>query len=150
MEKIQENQDHIDRFICLAKLNTEGAWEEIDDQLKQYCNDSKVLNWAKENTANTDSGLSDLAATILEATSQKLDTKDIDNLVLLMRSDNEENQYPSFRAACALAKREISSLLEASTLLEVENKLKEFIEDDSVSDIVEKYINVLQNTNDSS
>ena len=99
MEKIPETQNNLDKFIELAKLNTDEAWEEIDYKLSQYCNNQDVLNWAKENTANPDSGLSDLAATIMEATSEELDDKDIDNLVLLMRSNDEENPYPSFRAA---------------------------------------------------
>lgn len=143
MERIPEMKNHIDKFIELAKLNTDEAWEEIDSKLSQYCNNQDVLDWAKENTANSDSGLSDLAATILEATNNELDGKDIDNLVLLMRSDDAENPYPSFRAACALAKRVNSGLLTESILSEVKDKLKIFTKDKNISDIAKSYIDSL-------
>ena len=143
MEQIPEELNNIDKFIELAKLNTDESWEEIDSKLPQFCNNQNVLNWAKENTANPDPGLSDLAATILEATNEELDDKDIDNLVLLMRSDNTENPYPSFRAACALAKRSKNELLTDSILSEVKDKLKNFTEDEDVSDIANAYIDNL-------
>ncbi len=143
MEKGTEPQSHIDEFVNLAKLNTDEAWEKIDEQLSQHCNEPEVLNWAKGNTANLDSGLSDLAATILEATDEPLDAEDVDNLVSLMRSDNKENPYPSFRAACALAKTAINDSLEESILSEVENNLKVFLKDDDVSDIAKSYIDSL-------
>jgi len=102
-----------------------------------------VLDWAKKNTANPDSGLSDLAATILEASDETLDAQDINNLTSLMRSNNKENPYPSFRAACALAKRSTSHLLEKPLLSEIKNKLEAFAEDEVVSDIAKSYLDSL-------
>jgi len=54
-----------------------------------------------------------------------------------------DNPYPSFRAACALAKRkeknEVRGIIE-----EIKNKLEEFIEDEGVSEIAKNYIEKLK------
>ncbi len=147
MEKIPEIQieiqNRMDDFIKLAKLNTEEAWEKIDEQLPRYCNNPVILNWAKENLANLESGLADLSATVLEATDEKLNDKDTANLILLMHRDYADNPYPSFRAACALAKHINDVLLAESVVLEIRNKLKIFLEDKDVSDIAQSYIDSL-------
>lgn len=125
----------LESIIALAKTNTDEGWARVDDQLEQFCNDSSFLEWARDNTENEEIGLRDLAATILEASDTILTKEDVNNLKDLM----EEEGYPGFRAACALAKRIVRHELPGLKNL-VTDKLKEFTEDESVSDIANEYL----------
>ncbi len=128
------NQQFLE-IIKLAESNTDEGWEQIDSQLDTICDDSNVINWARENTLNSSDGLRDLAGTIFEASSVKLTDNDIKLLQELMGDEG----YPGFRAACALAKRldspEIAQIKDS-----IEGKLKDFIEDDDVSEIANEYL----------
>jgi len=141
--EVNPSQDDLSTFIELAQANTDEGWETIDEQLPEHCNDPEFLDWARANTANEESGLRDLAATILEGTDEPLTEKDIANLLTtLMREDDPENPYPSFRAACALAKRSDNPMVEKE-LESIEAKLNEFVDDDDVSEVAQKYLDHL-------
>jgi len=100
----------------------------------------------KDNLDNEDSGLRDLAASTLELTNQELEDADIENLLNLMQKTDEENPYPRFRAACALAQRGSDKRV-TSRLSEIQATLEEFTENEGVADIAKGY---LQKTKDTS
>lgn len=125
----------LESFIELAEKNTDDGWKEIDQELSQVCNDQRFLDWAVANTANKESSLRDLAGTILEASDVVLTSDDIDNLKVLL----EDKGYPGFRAACALAKRISQQEIQSLKNLIIE-KLENFIDDEGVSEIANKYL----------
>lgn len=129
-------------FIQLAKANTDEGWVAIDKQLAEHCNDPEFLIWARANTANEESVLRDLAATIFERTDAPLDEEDVSKLMILMREIDSDNPYPSFRAACALAKRPDNQGVK-EVLEEVKAKLQSFIDDEDVSEIASQYLDQL-------
>jgi hypothetical protein len=129
-------------FTQLAKGNTDEGWATIDEQLAEYCNDPEFLTWARANTANEESGLRDLAATIFERSDAPLDDEDVSKLLILMREMDPDNPYPSFRAACALAKRPDNQGVR-EVLEEVRTKLKSFVDDEDVSGIAKQYLEKL-------
>lgn len=136
------SSQQLETFIQLAKENTDEGWATIDEQLAEHCNDPEFLAWARANTANEESGLRDLTATIFERTDAPLDDEDVSKLLILMREVDADNPYPSFRAACALAKRPDNQ--EIKTVLgEVKAKLQSFINDEDVSEIASQYLDGL-------
>jgi HEAT repeat protein len=127
------SKELLGQLIELAKNNQDEDWEIIDGKLGNYSDEEEFLKWSKKNLSNEDSGLRDLAASILERSKYDLEDSDIDNLIALMNENDEENPYPSFRAACALAKRGIITK-------DVINKLEFFVQDDNVSEIAKSYL----------
>ena len=133
----------------LKKIVTEAGeeewgndvWERIDGVLPGVCNDAYALDWARENLESEDTDLRDLAASLFEASSLELSDQDILGLETLMKEDED---FPGFRAACALAKR-----LGVDRRIEflrggIEDKLKAFADDQDVADIVAEYIELLK------
>lgn len=143
LEKNFKQSGPLNNFIELAKTNDDKSWGEIDEKLSQHRSDPALLDWARENTNNEDSGLRDLAATIYEATETDLSADDVSNLLILMRKADTENTYPSFRAACALAKRKENELIKNSAE-EIKNKLALFLDDTNVSEIAQKYLRLIK------
>lgn len=125
----------LELFIELAEKNTDDGWKDIDEHLAQVCNDKIFLEWALINTANKESSLRDLAGTILEASDMILTSSDINNLEILL----EDEGYPGFRAACALAKRISQQEIKGLKKL-IAEKLKKFVDDEGVSEIANKYL----------
>lgn len=131
--EIKNSKEALEQLIELAKNNKDEDWKIIDGKLGNYSDEGEFLKWSKENLSNEDSGLRDLAASILERSKHDLADSDIENLEALMNENDEENPYPSFRAACVLAKMGIITK-------DVINKLKFFVQDDNVSEIAKKYL----------
>ncbi len=144
MENNIENESYkkLKKLIELAVLNTGESWDAIDEELPQCANDESFLNWARLNLNNENSGLRDLSATVLEKSNCNLVDENIKNLEVLMNED-DENPYPSFRAACALASRYPDKRIKAIDN-EILARLNEFISDTSVGDIAKKYINKIK------
>jgi hypothetical protein len=137
-----ETSPSLDKIIGLAQQNSDAGWAEIDEQLPVVCDQPEFVAWAKLNTANQESALRDLAATILGATAEELETEDVDKLVALMRADDPANPYPRFRAACALAKkRGVINL--PLVQAEVAITLREFVDDPAVADIARQQLESL-------
>ncbi len=134
----------LNKLIELAEMNRDEDWEMIDKELEKYFDEEVFLDWARNNTDNEVSGLRDLAASILEEADCELGDSDIENLKDLMRENNEENPYPGFRAACALAKRHNDGRVKL-IINEVVDKLKNFIQDDNVADIAKEYLRKIEN-----
>ena len=135
---VGEMNPQLAQIIELAQSGKDEDWEKIDQIIPAIANDKEFYSWAKENLGDGESNLRDLSATIIESSQCSLTDEDIKNLEQLMR-ENDKNPYPSFRAACALARRikddpRISGLLPA-----LRNKLKLFLEDPNVSDIARSY-----------
>ncbi|MFH1667644.1 MAG: hypothetical protein ABH884_01300 [Candidatus Komeilibacteria bacterium] len=125
-------------LVGLAEANTDEGWEKIDAGLPTICDDPSIVDWARNNTSNNVEGLRDLAGTIFEASSIELTDKDIQMLQELMNDQG----YPGFRAACALAKRvKTPSILEIKS--DIEQKLKKFVEDADVAEIANEYLRTL-------
>ena len=131
------------QLIMLARKGTDEAWEEVDKILPELCDDAAVVQWARVNIHNDNLDLSDLAATILEATNIELNKDDTSELLKLMSSNKPENPYPSFRAACALAKRFGTGLIPDDMQAKVKSKLKEFLDDEDVAGIAQEYLSLL-------
>jgi len=90
----------------LLDLVKEENWDKVDELLKnsEYCDDKDVVSWSRVNILNENWDLADLSASVLEATNLwKLMEQDIEKLIQLMRKEDKEYYYASFRAACALA-----------------------------------------------
>ena len=144
MEKLSSDfENELNEIVELAKANRSEDWEIIDRKLPQLSNSEIFLNWARGNLGNEDSGLRDLAASVLENANCNLNSTDISALKRLMQ-ESDGNPYPSFRAACALAKRsdnpEIKGFIE-----EIRNKLQQFAEDEGVADLAKNYLERLKN-----
>jgi len=137
-EKFNQQPSNILELVELAEANNDEGWEKIDSELPSICNNLDVIQWARDNTMNKSDGLRDLAGTIFEASNIILTPKDIQTLQELM---NDEG-YPGFRAACALAKR-ISSPEIVLIKDDIKANLKNFINDDDVSEIANEYLNIL-------
>ena len=142
MENIEMQPDMQNKkllhIVQLAEANEEDGWEEIDSLIKEASNDSIFIEWARKNTKNLSSGLRDLAATIFEASGIELSLEDIALLQDLM---NDEG-YPKFRAACALAKR--INVLEISKMKgSIKSILESFADDPDVFEIAKKYLNTI-------
>lgn len=118
-------------FIMLAEQGTDKSWEKIDFHLPAYCDKPIFISWAKENLFNENYALRDLAASTLILSKTEFSQQDIDNLTKLMNEIYEENPYPSFRAALALARRlndaRITSLSDV-----IRKRIVSFLEDDAV------------------
>ena len=140
---MKSNKYNISYFVNLAEKNTDEAWEIIDRELVKHCDDAEILDWASKNILSENSALADLSASILELAEIKLSKQEVSDLILLMNSTDLENPYPSFRAACALAKHKDNLLITNCVLDSVESKLKEFGDDESVSKVVRVYLRYL-------
>ena len=146
--EIKNTKEALGQLTELAKSNQDGDWEIIDGKLDNYSDEEEFLKWSKENLNNEDSGLRDLAASILERSKHDLGDSDVDNLISLMNENDEKNPYPSFRAACALAIRCKEKRVEKITK-DVIDKLELFVQDDSVSEIAKKYLEKIKTSNTS-
>jgi len=137
--EIKNSKEVLEQLTELAKNNQDEDWEIIDGKLGNYSDEEEFLKWSKKNLSNEDSGLRDLAASILERSKHDLEDSDIDNLIALMNENDEENPYPSFRAACALATRCWEKRVE-KIIKDVIDKLELFVHDDNVSEIAKEYL----------
>lgn len=124
-------------FIMLAEQDTDKSWSKVDSHLPAYCDKPTFISWAKENLFNENYALRDLAASTLVLSKTELSQQDIDNLTKLMDEEYEENPYPSFRAALALAKR-VSDQRITSLSSVIRKRIVSFLEDDTVWDIAKK------------
>jgi len=125
----------LESIIASAKTNNDESWAEVDEQMPQICNDSGFLNWARTNIDNKESGLRDLAATILEASDVVLSLDDVNKLKELMKDE----EYSGFRAACALAKRISQPEIQGFKNL-IRQKLEVFAKDEGVCEIANEYL----------
>ena len=132
------SSEPLDSLILLAESGTDEDWDKIDAYLSGHSDDPELAAWARENTANADEGLRDLAASIFEVSSAQLSGSDI----ALLQSLMADSSYPGFRAACALAKRieqeEVQTMKE-----EIRAKLEQFMGDADVAEIAQGYLTTL-------
>ncbi|MFA5967294.1 MAG: hypothetical protein WC805_02145 [Patescibacteria group bacterium] len=145
----EEERETLEKIIALAQRNDSEGWKEIDATLPEIADSPAVVEWAKDNLDNEDSGLRDLAASTLELTNQELEDSDIENLLNLMQKTDEENPYPRFRAACALAQRSSDERI-ISLLDKIQSTLTEFTENEGVADIAKGYLQKTKNTSSQS
>jgi hypothetical protein len=138
IEKIQQNTNPVSELTQLAE---QGKWEEIDSILPSRSNNQEVFSWAKENLFHENSEMRDLAASVLESSAVELTDDDIHTLVTLMRTVDEKNPYPTFRAACALSKRLNHEAIDDSLQREIKNTIGLYLDDADVSEIAQKYLN---------
>jgi len=130
---------NLSKIVDLARKNTDENWEKINSLLPQYTDQQEFFSWAGENLKNSDSGLRDLAASIFEQTKLPLDDAIVKGLFKLMEETDEENPYPSFRAACALAKKHEDERV-SGKINQVRRELQSFVEDEDVSEIAKGYL----------
>jgi hypothetical protein len=139
------------RLTYVIGLAAQEKWGEIDALLPVAAQQLDFFNWAGANLKCLDLNYRDLAASILQYTD--LDTNDtkllskelITELFRAMddKAASEANPYPSFRAACALAKRypdpnnktmpeDVTNALKG-LVEEIELKLQGFVDDEDIS-----------------
>ena len=134
-----KKKDSIVDINTIVDLAKEENWQKVDDLLSQHAGQQELFDWARGSLSDPDSNLRDLAASILEQTNLPLEDVVIEGLFGLMGEVDENNPYPSFRAACALAKRyEDGRVL--GKIAEVESKLQCFVEDEEVTEIAKGYL----------
>lgn len=138
-ESMFENipEDDITQLVSLAE---QGAWEEVDIILPDLSQKPEVHKWATENVLHSESEKRDLAASIIEASNLELTEDNITDVVTLMRTTDEENPYPTFRAACALAKKLDQIGDDESLKNEVRETIKMFENDADVSELAKSYL----------
>ena len=134
--KEADDMTSLNRVVDLAR---QEVWEKVDGLLPQHADQQEFYAWARENFGNLDPNLRDLAASIFEQTELPLDDGVIEGLFGLVGETDEENPYPSFRAACALAKRHEDERV-SGRIDEVRSKLKSFVEDKDVAEIAKGHL----------
>ena len=151
-----------EKVQTLLDLVKEEKWGKVDTLLKksEYCDDKDVVSWARVNILNKNWDLADLSTSILEVTNLwELMEQDIEKLIQLMRKEDENYHYASFRAACALAshfKKVNFNNIEIWTSLygliweqerdsketlkqEIKSKIEKYKNDKDVADIAKHY-----------
>ena len=78
----------------------------------------------------------------MEKTALEVGDVVIADLFVLMNEAREENSYPGFRAACALAKRRDDPRV-VGKMGQVRGKLQEYVDDEGVKDIAKSYLKTL-------
>ena len=121
----------IDTLIEAAKKEN---WGKVDKSILKVCNNKSVIDWAcKEGLNDSNGNVRDLAASILEKTSNSLTGEIKEKLYSHMKKD--DNAYVRYRSSFALAAHDPSFHKE-----EVKDVLEKAKKDPDVSQLAESYL----------
>lgn len=121
----------IDALIEAAKKED---WGKLDKNIPKICNNKSIINWACKKGLNDGNGnVRDLAASILEKTSNSLTWEIKEKLYSHMKKD--DNAYVRYRSSFALAAHDPSFHKE-----EVKDVLEKAKKDPDVSQFAESYL----------
>jgi hypothetical protein len=132
----------MESIVDVIGYATREDWDKVDALLPELSNQQLTFSWAGANLRCGDLNIRDLAASIMEQTEMPLQDANVVDLFWVMSQVEETNPYPSFRAACALAKRRADERI-AIKIAEVKDHLQNFTEDEDVSEIAQDYLGEL-------
>lgn len=131
-EPIPEEINQKFSFSDLLAAAHKEEWEKVDDNISKFCDDPVIIRWALTiGISNGDGNLRDLAVSIIEKSSCKLDEQNI--LDLLQKLDQDENPYVRFRSAFAL-------FTHGDKSEKVIKKIREAMQNNAVKEIAEGYL----------
>ena len=125
---------HLKSLISAAKEDTDEGWQFIDAILAKEgaANQPELLPWAKENGLHDTNGyVRDLAVSILEKSTLRIDEKTKN--ILLNHMQNDTNPYVQFRSAFTLFNKGIKTT-------KVIAKIREALTDPDVKEIAGGYL----------
>ncbi len=150
-QKTDLNIEHLVELAREAGVNDDKVdenWGKIDEILQsaEISKDSMAVKWASEYLADYvknqtgEADLLDLSASLFEVGGKNtMPEADVEALVKLLDYKNEENPYPRFRAACALANAAEVSDKVVLVLREFQSD-----EDSEVASIATDYLNGIE------